>query len=150
MILKEKTLNGVPVLSLSGKVDIFSKNALKETAEKYMEMETKGLILDVQGVTFLDSVGLGALAMVAKAFQKLKGRVIVVNPPDQVKNSYPKCTWNISFPCTRPTNIFLISPNCNLLSLPMRYRHLLSTPFCPSPPPSCASKKPAAHFLSFD
>lgn len=85
MIMKEKTLNGLPVLSLSGKLDIFSKNALKETVEKYMEMETKGLILDFQGVTFMDSVGLGALAMVAKAFHKLKGRVIVVNPQDQVK-----------------------------------------------------------------
>jgi anti-anti-sigma factor len=85
MIMKEKTMNGLPVLSLAGKLDIFSTNAFKETAEKYMETDTKGLILDFQGVTSMDSVGVGALATVAKTFQKLKGRVILVNPQDQVK-----------------------------------------------------------------
>ena len=81
-------MNGLPVLSLSGKLDFFSKNAFKETAVKYTEMGTKGLILDFQGVTFVDSVGLGVLAVIAKTFQKLKGRVILVNPQDQVKSLF--------------------------------------------------------------
>ena len=33
----------------------------------------------------MDSVGLGALVVIATTFQKLKGRMIVVNPQDQVK-----------------------------------------------------------------
>jgi len=78
-------MNGLPVVSLSGKLDIFSKNAFKDTAEKYTEVNSKGLILDFQGVTFMDSVGLGALMVLARTFQKLKGRIIVVNPQDQVK-----------------------------------------------------------------
>lgn len=86
MIIKEKTMNGLPVLSLSGRLDFFSRNAFKETAEKYTEMHTKGLILDLQGVTFMDSVGVGALTTVAKTFQKLKGRMILVNPQEQVKS----------------------------------------------------------------
>lgn len=85
MIIKERTMNGLPVVSLSGKLDIFSKNAFKDTAEKYTEVNSKGLILDFQGVTFMDSVGLGALMVLARTFQKLKGRIIVVNPQDQVK-----------------------------------------------------------------
>ncbi|HBP87499.1 MAG: STAS domain-containing protein [Nitrospira sp.] len=85
MIIKERTLNGLPVVSLSGKLDIFSKNAFKETAEKYTEANSKGLILDFQGVTFLDSVGLGALVVLARTFLKLKGRMIIVNPQDQVR-----------------------------------------------------------------
>jgi anti-anti-sigma factor len=88
MIMKEKIMNGLPVLSLSGRLDIFSRNAFKETAEKYTETETKGLILDFQGITFVDSVGLGVLAVVAKTFQKLKGRIILVNPQDQVKSLF--------------------------------------------------------------
>jgi anti-anti-sigma factor len=78
-------MNGLPVVSLSGKLDIFSKNAFKETAGKYTEANSKGLILDFQGVTFVDSVGLGALVVLARTFQKLKGRMIVVNPQDQVR-----------------------------------------------------------------
>jgi anti-anti-sigma factor len=88
MIIKEKTMNGLPVVSLSGKLDIFSRNAFKETAEKYTAMGTKGVILDFQGVTFVDSVGLGVLAVVARTFQKLKGRIILVNPQDQVKDLF--------------------------------------------------------------
>lgn len=85
MIIKERSMNGLPVVSLSGKLDIFSKNAFKETAEKYTDSNSQGLILDFQGVTFLDSVGLGALVVLAKRFLKLKGRMIIVNPQDPVK-----------------------------------------------------------------
>jgi len=85
MIIKEKIVNGLSVLSLTGKLDIFSKNTFKDTTDKYCETGTKGLILDFQGVTFMDSVGLGILTMVAKNFQKLRSRIILVNPQNHVK-----------------------------------------------------------------
>jgi anti-anti-sigma factor len=88
MIIKEKTVNGLPILCLNGKLDIFSKNNFRETAEKYRETGGKGLILDFEGITFVDSVGLGTLTLVAKTFQKLKGRVILVNPQEQVKSMF--------------------------------------------------------------
>jgi anti-sigma B factor antagonist len=86
MVIKERTMNGLPVVSLSGKLDIFSKNAFKETVDQYTDSNSKGLILDFQGVTFLDSVGLGALVVLARTFLKLKGRMIIVNPQDHVKS----------------------------------------------------------------
>ena len=85
MVIKEKTVNNLSVLSLSGKLDIFSKNALKDAADKFKDSGAKGLILDLEGITFIDSVGLGILTLVAQTFQKVKGRVIVVNPQDQVQ-----------------------------------------------------------------
>ena len=88
MIIKEKTVNGLPILCLNGKLDIFSKNNLRETAEKYQETGGKGLILDFEGITSVDSDGLGILTLVAKTFQKLKGRVILVNPQEQVKSIF--------------------------------------------------------------
>ncbi len=86
MVIKEKMVNNLPVLSLSGKLDIFSKNALKDVADRYIESGAKGLILDLEGITFIDSVGIGILTLVAQMFQKLKGRVLVVNPQDQVQS----------------------------------------------------------------
>jgi anti-anti-sigma factor len=88
MIIKEKTVNGLPILCLNGKLDIFSKNNFRETAEKYQGSGAKGLILDFEGITFVDSVGLGTLTLVVKTFQKLKGRVILVNPQEQVKSMF--------------------------------------------------------------
>ena len=88
MVIKEKIVNGLPVLSLNGKLDIFSKNTLKETAENCQENGAKGLILDFSGITFVDSVGLGMLVIVARSFQKLKGRVILVNPQEQIQSLF--------------------------------------------------------------
>jgi anti-anti-sigma factor len=36
----------------------------------------------------VDSVGLGILTVVARNFQKLQGRVILVNPQEQVKSIF--------------------------------------------------------------
>ena len=88
MVIKEKTVNGLPILCLNGKLDIFSKNNFRETAQKYQGSGAKGLILDFEGITFVDSVGLGTLTLVVKTFQKLKGRVILVNPQEQVKSMF--------------------------------------------------------------
>ncbi|UCH90581.1 MAG: STAS domain-containing protein [Nitrospirota bacterium] len=90
MIIKEKTVNGLPILCLNGKLDVFSKNNFKEMAEKYQGDGTKGLILDFEGITFVDSIGLGTLTFVGKIFQKLKGRVILVNPQEPVKSLFLK------------------------------------------------------------
>jgi len=98
MIIKEKTVNGLPILCLNGKLDIFSKNSFRETAEKYQEMGGKGLILDFEGITFVDSDGLGTLTLVAKTFQKMKGRVILVNPQEQVKSIFVEMNFGKIIP----------------------------------------------------
>lgn len=98
MIIKEKTVNGLPILCLNGKLDIFSKNNFRETAEKYQETGGKGLILDFEGITFVDSDGLGTLTIVARTFQKLKGRVILVNPQEQVKSIFVKMDFGKIIP----------------------------------------------------
>lgn len=98
MIIKEKTVNGLPILCLNGKLDIFSRNNFMETAEKYRETGGKGLILDFEGITFVDSDGLGILTIVARNFQKLKGRVILVNPQEQVKSIFVKMNFGKIIP----------------------------------------------------
>ncbi|MCH7615998.1 MAG: STAS domain-containing protein [Nitrospinae bacterium] len=87
MIIKERKTQGVPVLVLSGKLDMFAKNAFKEAIEKHVEAHAKRVIIDMKGVSFIDSAGLGALALAVKVFQGMKGSVIVVNPQDAVKST---------------------------------------------------------------
>jgi len=98
MIIKEKTVNGLPILCLKGKLDIFSKNTFRETAEKYQKTGGKGLILDFAGITFVDSDGLGILTIVARTFQIMKGRVILVNPQEQVKAIFVKMDFGKIIP----------------------------------------------------
>jgi len=87
MIVKERVTRGVPVLVLSGKLDMFAKNTLKEAIEKHRDAHTERVILDMKGVSFIDSAGLGALAFAVKVFQNMKGNLIVVNPQDTVKTA---------------------------------------------------------------
>ncbi len=41
----------------------------------------------MRGVFFIDSAGLGALALAVKVFQEFKGSLIVVNPQDVIKSA---------------------------------------------------------------
>ena len=83
MLIKEKNANGVPVLALTGKLDIFAKNAFGEALEKHQKQGGK-LLLDFKGISFIDSIGIGTLVVAAKAFEKLKGALILVNPTEPV------------------------------------------------------------------
>ncbi len=87
MIIKERKTQGVPVLVLSGKLDMFAKNAFREAIERHTEAHAKRVIIDMKGVSFIDSAGLGALALAVKVFQEFKGSLIVVNPQDVVKSA---------------------------------------------------------------
>lgn len=86
MLIKEKTVNKLPVACLVGRFDLFSKNAFLELIEKHKNLGTKGLIVDLRGVSAIDSVGLGTLAAAAHTFQGIKGKLILVNPQDPVKS----------------------------------------------------------------
>ena len=65
---------------------MFAKNAFKEIIDQYKEAHAKRVILDMKSVSFIDSAGIGVLALAVKVFQEFKGSLIVVNPQDAVKN----------------------------------------------------------------
>ena len=53
--------NGVPVLAVTGEVDVYTAPRLRE---KLVELVTQGnynIVVDLEGVEFLDSTGLGVL-----------------------------------------------------------------------------------------
>ena len=89
MLIKEKKANGVPVLALTGKLDIFAKNAFREALEKHQKQGSK-ILVDFKGISFIDSVGIGTLVVAAQAFQKLKGSLILVNPTELVQEILTK------------------------------------------------------------
>ena len=85
MVIKEKETQGVPVLILSGKLDLFAKNAFKEVIQKHKDNRAKRILVDMRNVSFIDSAGLGVLAVAVKMLQEIKGNLILVNPQDSVK-----------------------------------------------------------------
>ncbi|MEC4674154.1 MAG: STAS domain-containing protein [Nitrospirota bacterium] len=87
MIIKEREMQGVPVLILSGKLDLFAKNSLKEVIQKHKENKTQRVLIDMKSVSFIDSAGLGILAVAVKMFKDIKGNLILVNPQEMVKGA---------------------------------------------------------------
>ena len=85
MIIKEKEIEGVPVPILSGRLDLFAKNSLNDVIQKHKDNKTKRVMIDRKCVSFIDSAGLGVLALAVKKFQQIKGTLILVNPQAMVK-----------------------------------------------------------------
>ena len=98
MIIKEKEVQGVPLLILSGKLDMFAKNGFRDVIQKHKENHTKRLLVDMRGVSFIDSAGLGGLALAVKAFQEIKGNLILVNPQDVVKSALQNANFSSLIP----------------------------------------------------
>ncbi len=55
------TEGGVPVVAVSGEVDVYSAPALKERFAELVRSGASTLVVDLTDVAFLDSTGLGAL-----------------------------------------------------------------------------------------
>jgi anti-sigma B factor antagonist len=54
------------ILSVSGEIDIASAAALREAIEHALGSGNRGLVMDLDGVSFMDSSGLNVLAGAAK------------------------------------------------------------------------------------
>jgi anti-sigma B factor antagonist len=60
---------GRSVLTLTGAVDVESRVPLRAAALKLIDDLPVGLVLDMSGVTFMDSTGIGALVDVGRSAQ---------------------------------------------------------------------------------
>lgn len=98
MIIREKEIQGVPILILSGKLDLFAKNALNDVIQKHKENNSKRVLIDMKCVSFIDTAGLGALALALKKFQQIKGNLILVNPQAMVKGILQTANFSTLLP----------------------------------------------------
>jgi anti-anti-sigma factor len=66
---------------LTGLLDAFSEPAFRKVMNKYVEVGPRNIILDLSGIDFVDSSGLGALVQLVKKTTTEKGTVQVVTNP---------------------------------------------------------------------
>jgi len=79
-----------PMLSLYGDVDVYTyvklNDAFKSVLENYPD--AKNISIDLTGVGYVDSTGLGTLAMFAAELDKNKGNVVIVGATESVKRIF--------------------------------------------------------------
>lgn len=78
---KEKIL----ILRLTGELDLHTTRTMKEKTEKYFRGRGswRGFILNLEGITFIDSAGIGAILGRFKRVERMGGLFIMTNltPP---------------------------------------------------------------------
>ncbi len=81
---------GATVVDFHGRLDMYSRWHVKAIVNQCCHTEFEHLILNLQGLTFVDSVGLGFLVMCSHKFKELERRITWVEPQgfvgDLIKN----------------------------------------------------------------
>ena len=73
---------GVGVLTVAGEVDLATAPRLREQLVRLIAgVKGKAVVVDLAGVTFCDSLGLGVLVGAQRRARALGGRLLVVLPP---------------------------------------------------------------------
>jgi len=67
-MLKSETKNGVEILSFENvsKLNILIAQSLKEEIAQYLSKSGKNIVLDLQGIDYIDSSGFGALLSILR------------------------------------------------------------------------------------
>ncbi len=71
-----------PVVRLSGEIDLSNAEALGTAAEGAVSNRAAGLVLDLSGVTFLDSTGLRLVFRLARRLRDRQQALRLVVPSD--------------------------------------------------------------------
>jgi anti-sigma B factor antagonist len=74
----------VPILAVSGEVDVYSAPALKDKIGELIQSGQTTLIVDLSGVAFLDSTGLGALVEARAATNEAGGSLPIVCSQERI------------------------------------------------------------------
>ena len=93
-----QTDKGVTVLAPSGRLDVAGAPALKEAVSEAMKGGQLRLIIDMEGVSFVDSSGLGSVVAALKQVRGSKGDLRLAAPNQQVRVVLELTTLDRVFP----------------------------------------------------
>ena len=91
----------VDVLKISGRLDLVSSNNLKDSVRQRLDEKRTLLVLNMRGVDFINSSGLGALVSILKDVRLVSGRLALSELAPYVQEI---------FEITQLTNVFEIHP----------------------------------------
>lgn len=80
--------NGFAVLAVSGEVDVATVPRLREQLHSLVAQGSNRIVVDLEGVEFLDSTGLGVLVGALKRVRAHDGELRVVCPQSRVRKVF--------------------------------------------------------------
>ena len=85
MEIGEEKIGGVDLLKLEGRLDASSAKTMKEKVNALTNHHRTSLVVDMEGVDFIDSTGLGTLVACLRSVNKLGGDMKLAALQDQVR-----------------------------------------------------------------
>jgi anti-sigma B factor antagonist len=82
--LERKTVSGQTVLAVGGGVDTYTAPTLRDRLTDLLESGIDTVIVDLSGVDFLDSIGLGALVACREQAEQLGGSLPLVCAQERI------------------------------------------------------------------
>ena len=78
--IRESVREGIAVLSLKGRLTAAESGVIREKLDQSLQAGFKNAILDLSGVDYVDSTGLGTMVICYRSLQKGGGTLTLVNP----------------------------------------------------------------------
>jgi anti-anti-sigma factor len=84
-----KELNGIKIVRLTGQVRISTQNEFKDILDNLVsESEGKSVIINMDGIVYMNSIGLGLIIDTYKKFKEMKGRFVLCNLLPDISNLF--------------------------------------------------------------
>lgn len=90
--------NGVTVVAPTGRLDVAGAPALKEAISEVARDGSPHIVIDMEGVTFVDSTGLGSVIAALKQVRSKEGQLRLAAPNQQVRVVLELTTLDRVFP----------------------------------------------------
>ncbi len=74
----------VTVVHVAGEIDVYTAPVLRERLDEQISAGRRHLVVDLQGVTFMDSTGLGVLVGRLKLVRGQNGSLRIVSAQDRI------------------------------------------------------------------
>jgi anti-sigma B factor antagonist len=90
--------NGITVVAPTGRLDIAGAPALKEAIEEVVKNGPPRIVIDMEGVSFVDSTGLGSVISALKQVRGSQGELRLAAPNQQARVVLELTTLDRVFP----------------------------------------------------
>jgi anti-sigma B factor antagonist len=84
LLIETRTVNGTPILDLTGEVDSYNAPKLRDQMTQLIEEGKADLVINMTGVEYIDSTGLGTLVGGLKRASEHGGGIRIICPNEQI------------------------------------------------------------------
>ena len=89
MVVENKEINGITIVKLTGQIRISTQNKFKEVLDNIVKENTgKPLVLNLEGLVYMNSAGLGIIIEAYKKFKESRGRLVLCCLSQEIMNLF--------------------------------------------------------------